>query len=196
MTSFPAQVLIPAGFPQLQLLRFELETDQQSSVTLRSMRDVWTYLHNETKKVSQIISGCFLTARASWALQVRLEFRCVKAKLKIWADFSFLANLISLSFFFVAFCYQTARAKCKWLTEESISEKLRGYDLQALSPVPRRSLVELTFRRQPDARLEFHFTLLTLNAFLKWPQRCSFNRNPAFSSAGCSRCRHQCSLVV
>lgn len=80
--------------------------------------------------------------------------------------------------------------------EESISEKLRGYDLQALSPVPRRSLVELTFRWQPDARLEFHFTLLTLNAFLKWTQRCSFNRNPAFSSAGCSRCRHLCSPVV
>lgn len=123
MTSFPAQVLIPAGFPQLQLLRFELETDQQSSVTLRSMRDVWTYLHNETKKVSHIISGCFLTARASWALQVRLEFRCVKAKLKIWADFSFLANLISLSFFFVAFCYQTTRAKCKWLTERKVFQR-------------------------------------------------------------------------
>lgn len=45
--------------------------------------------------------------------------------------------------------------------EESISEKLRGYDLQALSPVPRRSLVELrtfqtTARRSPG--VSFHST--------------------------------------
>lgn len=161
------------------------------------MRDVWTYLHNETKKVSHIISGCFLTARASWALQVRIGILMCESKAKNMSRFLFSGQFNLALLLLRCLLLPNCEGKVQMThREESISEKLRGYDLQALSPVPRRSLVELTFRRQPDARLEFHFTLLTLNAFLNWPQRCSFNRNPAFSSAGCSRCRHQCSLVV
>lgn len=161
------------------------------------MRDVWTYLHNETKKVSHIISGCFLTARASWALQVRIGISMCESKAKNMSRFLFSGQFNLALLLLRCLLLPNCEGKVQMThREESISEKLRGYDLQARSPVPRRCLVELTFRRQPDARLEFHFTLLTLNAFLKWPQRCSFNRNPAFSSAGCSRCRHQCSLVV
>lgn len=191
MTSFPAQVLIPAGFPQLQLLR---PAEQRYTQIYEGCKDVSAQRNTESlSNHIWLLSNC--TSQLSSASSVGISMCESKAKNMSRFLFSgqFNLALLLLRCLLLPNCEGKVQMTHR---EESISEKLRGSDLQALSPVPRRSLVELTFRRQPDARLEFHFTLLTLNAFLKWPQRCSFNRNPAFSSAGCSRCRHQCSLVV